>query len=136
MSKLKFCGHQFCNVRVARGNCPRHAREARAPERRFYRAGRRPTEAEAARAGKPLLPASYDSREWRRRSRRFLAANPFCIDCVAGGNPIGLATETDHEVPHRGDPVLFWDETNWRPRCHEHHSRKTAREVGLGSVPR
>ena len=27
------------------------------------------------------------------------------------------ATVVDHVVPHRGDPVLFWDESNWQSQC-------------------
>jgi 5-methylcytosine-specific restriction protein A len=65
----------------------------------------------------------YDA-QWRRESKAFLAAHPNCVDCGA------LATQVDHERPHRGDPALFWDRTNWRPRCHACHSRKTARRDG------
>jgi 5-methylcytosine-specific restriction protein A len=35
------------------------------------------------------------------------------------------ATVVDHQVPHRGDERLFWDERNWRPRCKAHHDQKT-----------
>ena len=38
------------------------------------------------------------------------------------------ATDVDHITPHRGDRQLFWDESNWQPLCHRHHSMKTARE--------
>ena len=37
-----------------------------------------------------------------------------------------LATDVDHIVPHRGDPVLFWDQSNWQALCHSHHSIKTS----------
>lgn len=40
------------------------------------------------------------------------------------------ATEVDHIKPHRGDMVLFWDESNWQGLCRSHHSRKTAGENG------
>jgi 5-methylcytosine-specific restriction protein A len=63
---------------------------------------------------------------WQRESKRFLAQHPLCVDCEAEGQT-GLATEVDHEVPHRGDAALFWDRGNWRPRCKPHHSAKTAR---------
>jgi 5-methylcytosine-specific restriction enzyme A len=35
----------------------------------------------------------------------------------------------DHKVPHRGDPVLFWDPDNLQTMCQEHHNRwKAAQE--------
>lgn len=37
----------------------------------------------------------------------------------------------DHKKPHRGDPVLFWDETNlWTLCLHCHNSIKQAEERG------
>ena len=42
------------------------------------------------------------------------------------------ATVVDHVVPHRGDPELFWDETNWPPACKPCHDAKTAREGRWG----
>jgi 5-methylcytosine-specific restriction protein A len=38
----------------------------------------------------------------------------------------------DHIVPHRGDPVLFWDEGNWAAMCKPCHDGKTAREGRWG----
>ena len=69
----------------------------------------------------------YDHR-WRRASKAWLALpeNLLCIDCTAEGRE-GLAEVVDHQIPHRGDMELFWDESNWRPRCKRHHDRKTAR---------
>lgn len=34
----------------------------------------------------------------------------------------------EHESLHRGDPVLFWDESNWQPLCKHHHDSKTMTE--------
>lgn len=70
-------------------------------------------------------------RRWKAARARFLGQQPLCVDCEAEGR-MTLATEVDHQVRHRGDYTLFWDESNWRPRCKPHHSAKTAREVGLG----
>jgi 5-methylcytosine-specific restriction protein A len=38
------------------------------------------------------------------------------------------ATDVDHIKPHRGDNVLFWDQSNWQSLCHRHHSVKTRNE--------
>lgn len=123
---LRLCNHPTCGELVeGRGYCPRHQKAKRDVERRYY-------------SGPPLLPPPpsryYPSinygRRWQKLAKTHLAAHPFCVDCVAGGNPIGLATDADHRIPHRGDPALFWDPENLDSRCKEHHSAKTAREVG------
>lgn len=123
---MRFCAEQGCSEKVERGRCPSHAEAKRSSERRF-------TSVPGSPAQEPRYypPVNY-GRRWQRESKRFLAAHPFCVDCLAKGAN-GIATETDHEIPHRGNPALFWNEANWRARCKPHHSRKTAREVGLGS---
>lgn len=53
------------------------------------------------------------------------------------------ATVVDHIVPHRGNAVLFWDETNWQSLCKGcHDSAKQSEEkqgfsnaVGLDGWP-
>ncbi len=68
----------------------------------------------------------YDSR-WRTARNRFLKANPLCIKCKAQGK-LTKATVVDHIKPHRGDKVLFWDESNWQPLCKSCHDTKTMTE--------
>ena len=83
---------------------------------------------------KPLHPEEirspsergYDSR-WRKARKRFLAAHPLCVECMKEGRYV-KATDVDHVIPFRGDMGLFWDESNWQPLCHRHHSMKTRRE--------
>ena len=65
----------------------------------------------------------YNSR-WRRASRMFLAAHPFCEECLKQGK-YTKATVVDHVVPHRDDPKLFWDENNWQALCKPCHDKKT-----------
>ncbi len=69
---------------------------------------------------------SYGSR-WQRARKKFLAVHPLCENCKQRGVYV-KATDVDHITPHRGDPQLFWDQSNWRALCHSCHSRKTARE--------
>lgn len=64
---------------------------------------------------------------WQKESRAFLRANPLCIRCKAQGR-YTKATVVDHIVPHRGDPILFWDRSNWQPLCKECHDHKTMTE--------
>ena len=70
----------------------------------------------------------YDSR-WQKARATFLARNPLCVDCAAEGLIVAAAV-VDHVIPHKGNQTLFWDESNWAPRCKPHHDRKTATEDG------
>lgn len=68
----------------------------------------------------------YD-RRWQKASKAFLASHPLCEECLAQGR-YTKATVVDHRIPHRGDPELFWDRSNWRALCKRCHDRKTGRE--------
>lgn len=65
----------------------------------------------------------YDSK-WRTASKRYLKASPLCVNCLKD-NKLVKATVVDHIIPHRGDKVLFWDESNWQSLCKRCHDRKT-----------
>ena len=69
----------------------------------------------------------YDGK-WRSARARFLRKYPLCVKCRENGK-LTPATVVDHIVPHRGDPVLFWDEKNWQPLCKDCHGEKTG--IGL-----
>lgn len=68
----------------------------------------------------------YNSK-WRRESKKFLKNHPLCQECLKKGIATP-ATVVDHIVPHRGDPKLFWDRSNWQALCKKCHDRKTATE--------
>jgi 5-methylcytosine-specific restriction enzyme A len=68
---------------------------------------------------------------WRRARAAFLAQYPLCAACQVQGRVVP-STAVDHIVPHRGDPVLFWDEANWQGLCKPCHDGKTAREGRWG----
>jgi 5-methylcytosine-specific restriction enzyme A len=63
---------------------------------------------------------------WGRRAQ-VLARDPLCVECLKAGRVVPT-TDVDHVVPHRGDPVLFWDPLNLQGLCHGCHSRKTRSE--------
>lgn len=49
--------------------------------------------------------------------------------CKHSGCPkLKKATVVDHIKPHRGDKILFWDESNWQALCKQCHDRKTMTE--------
>lgn len=74
----------------------------------------------------------YD-RRWRKAREWFLRRNPLCVECLRNGI-LTPATVVDHVIPHRGDPTLFWDQTNWQALCKPCHDRKTALEDGRWSA--
>lgn len=67
--------------------------------------------------------------KWRKARERYLRHHPLCVECLKDGRAIE-ATDLDHKKPHKGDMVLFWDQSNWQGLCHPHHSEKTSREDG------
>lgn len=107
-----FCAEPGCGVIVAHGRCPAHA---------------------SARGSRH--DRGYDNR-WARRAAYFRAHFPLCGMRPNGRPPVmsqcydegrtTIAAHVDHVVPHRGDPVLFWDELeNWQALCASCHMRKT-----------
>ena len=73
---------------------------------------------------------------WRRRSRAWLRepGHQLCVGYPEGahGERAVAAQVPDHVVPHKGDPRLFWDESNWQPLCIACNSRKAVAEEGAG----
>ena len=62
--------------------------------------------------------------QWQKARKRFLFSHTLCEECMKKGRYV-KATDVDHVIPHRGDPKLFWDQSNWRALCHSCHSKKT-----------
>jgi 5-methylcytosine-specific restriction endonuclease McrA len=58
--------------------------------------------------------------EFDRASQAFKFTHPLCLGCEAVGRLTGTAV-TDHVVPHKGDMVVFWDQSRWQPACRFHH---------------
>ena len=63
--------------------------------------------------------------QWRKARIAFLREHPFCAMC--GKALRGADAVVDHIRPHRGDPVLFWDENNWQALCKFCHDSRTQR---------
>ena len=65
------------------------------------------------------------------RRKRWLQANPLCVQCEALGR-VTEAEEVDHIVPlFKGGAD---DETNLQSLCVEHHSIKTRKDLGWNAL--
>lgn len=62
----------------------------------------------------------YDSK-WEKARAAYLLKHPLCVMCLVVGQRTP-ATVVDHKIPHRGDPVLFWNSENWQQLCDGHHN--------------
>ena len=68
----------------------------------------------------------YGSR-WQKARKQYLESHPLYVQCMKEGRYV-KAMDVDHVIPHRDDPKLFWDESNWQALCHRCHSIKTRNE--------
>jgi 5-methylcytosine-specific restriction enzyme A len=57
----------------------------------------------------------------RSRMAAWKHRHPLCLGCSAVGR-IQATEVCDHVVPHKGDSLLLWTESNWQPSCREHHN--------------
>jgi 5-methylcytosine-specific restriction protein A len=67
--------------------------------------------------------------KWQKVREQELKEEPLCRECLKN-NIITIATVRDHIIPHKGDPVLFWDKNNRQSLCKRCHDIKTAKEDG------
>lgn len=67
----------------------------------------------------------YDYR-WKKCRKAFLREHCLCTDCEEAGK-CTPATEVHHQVAHRGNLLIFWDESRWMALCRSCHSRRTSR---------
>lgn len=67
------------------------------------------------------------NKKWQKARARYLKEHPLCAECLRNGRAV-TATVVDHIKPHRGDPILFWDEENWQSLCKPCHDKKTWNE--------
>lgn len=68
---------------------------------------------------------------WRRLRADYLRRNPICVEHRRLGFVV-VANIVDHKIPHKGDQVLFWSESNWQALCKTcHDSWKQASERGV-----
>lgn len=64
------------------------------------------------------------SAAWNKESKAHRRANPLCVRCKARGK-IKLVDLTDHILPTRYFPELFFEPSNWQSLCIGCHALKT-----------
>ena len=72
---------------------------------------------------------------WRKARRHFLDQHPLCKRCEDGG-ALTAAIVVHHTIPHRGDPVVFWDVEHWEPMCKQCHDSIGQVEDKGGEAPK
>jgi 5-methylcytosine-specific restriction protein A len=115
---MRYCNATpTCRELVPKGRCPTHTKTAQVQETRYTK-------------------GNY-GRPWRRRREQYLEQTYpwWCAiqgpACTARGRMMERQeVEVDHIIPHRGDPALRDDPTNYQVTCKACHSAKTATEVG------
>lgn len=71
--------------------------------------------------------AWYKTAKWRALRLKALTRDLFA--CRRCGHASASGMVADHIKPHRGDPLLFWDESNLQALCPScHSSTKQAEE--------
>ena len=68
--------------------------------------------------------------KWSQASKQWRDNHPLCRQCLALGRTTA-AECTDHILPTRFAPHLFWIKANWQSLCHSCHSLKTSQEAGI-----
>lgn len=82
---------------------------------------------------KPAWANWYGLARWKRLRRSQLRKDPLCCYCKREGH-IKAANVVDHIKAHRGDPLLFWKETNLQSLCKRHHDSDKQRFEKSGRV--
>lgn len=71
---------------------------------------------------------------WQEASRLYRATHPVCVPCLLQGR-VRASQCTDHIVPARSCPELFWNAENWAAMCLRCHGIKTQREPRIRWLP-
>ena len=101
------------------------------PQRIPNSPGERIAASSSWRSGKDDSAARMYDYTWQCYRVEFLALNPICA--IRGEGCTLAATVVDHIKPHRGDRVLFMDQTNHQPACAHCHNAHKQREEQHGA---
>lgn len=75
---------------------------------------------------------------WQRLRRKILKRDGYVCQvtgvALIGKYPASNSPVVDHQIPHRGDPDLFWDEDNLQSVSKQYHDRIKQRIEKRGHV--
>jgi 5-methylcytosine-specific restriction enzyme A len=82
--------------------------------------------------------AWYKTARWQRLRRVVLARDGYVCQqtgaALVGRYPAANSPVIDHKKPHRGDPDLFWDESNLQSVSKAYHDKDKQRAEKRGLV--
>ncbi len=70
---------------------------------------------------------------WQKARESYLRRHPLCSFHLDRGQVVA-ASVVDHKSPHKGDPKLFWDKSNWQSLCKQCHDSVKQRIEKSGNV--
>lgn len=97
------------------------------------------SEAERHRARDAAQPwrAWYKTARWQALRLQVLKRDGWKCQAtgvaLVGRYPAPTSPVVDHKVPHRGDPMLFWDTDNLQAVSKEYHDREKQRQERAGN---
>lgn len=113
MRPLRPCNHPGCPALVRSGRCEKHSNDIQVTRQQYDK-------------HRPEWHDMYSDPRYQGARIRFLQKHPLCVECEKR-EQLTPATRLDHIEDHKGNLVLFWDESNWQGLCERDHNRKTAR---------
>ena len=89
---------------------------------------RPPQQADPHERGKYSRSNAYNNSRWRKVRQAQISKAPLCQRCLSF-DLVTIATDADHQTPHRGNNKLMWDSKNLQSLCRSCHSWKTQEEL-------
>ena len=71
---------------------------------------------------------AYNTARWGKVRKSQMSKAPLCQRCLSFGL-VTIATDVDHQTPHKGVKELMWDAGNLQSLCRSCHSWKTQEEL-------
>lgn len=78
--------------------------------------------------GKLSRTKAYSTARWKKLRGVQMSKAPLCQRCLSF-DLVTIATDADHQIPHRGDVKLMWNAGNLQSLCKSCHSWKTQEEA-------